>query len=80
MTEPAKSNARQFQLQAEAMEAQHELLTSLMRTLAERDAGGASRSELFGLLRQLESYTVGHFNDEEAYMRDLGHPKLGASR
>lgn len=64
------------ELQAEAMEAQHEVLASLMRTLAERDADGASKQELSALLCQLESFTAGHFKDEEAYMRDLSHPKL----
>jgi hemerythrin len=67
---------RRRELQAEAMEAQHEVLTVLMRTLAERDSDGASKAELGALLCQLESFTAGHFKDEEAYMRDLGHPKL----
>ena len=64
------------ELQAEAMEAQHEVLAALMHRLAERDSNGASKQELAGLLGQLESFTAGHFKDEEAYMRDLGHPKL----
>ncbi|MEY4547337.1 MAG: hypothetical protein RL685_3532 [Pseudomonadota bacterium] len=72
----AESNAEHCELQAEAMEAQHEVLTSLMRTLAERDANGASKAELSQLLRQLESFTESHFKDEEVYMRDLAHPKL----
>lgn len=72
----AKSNSRQCELQAEAMGAQHEQLTSLMRLLVERDAAGASKLELSGLLRELESYTASHFKEEEVYMRDLQHPKL----
>jgi hemerythrin-like metal-binding protein len=58
------------------MGVQHQNLTSLMRTLAERDAGGASRGELSVLLRQLETDTAGHFKDEERYMCDVAHPKL----
>jgi hemerythrin len=71
-----RAEERRRELQAEAMEAQHEVLASLMRTLAERDANGASKGELGALLCQLESFTAGHFRDEEAYMRDLAHPKL----
>jgi hemerythrin len=71
---------RRRELQAEAMEAQHEVLASLMRSLAERDAGGASKAELTALLRQLESFTAVHFKDEEDYMLDLGHPKLDTHR
>lgn len=58
------------------MEAQHEVLDWLMRTLAERGAAGAPRSELEQLLRQLENQTAHHFQEEEQYMHDLGHPKL----
>ena len=71
-----QAEERRRELQAEAMEAQHEVLAQLMRSLAERDSDGASRQELAELLRHLESFTAGHFKDEEAYMRDLGHPKL----
>jgi hemerythrin-like metal-binding protein len=74
--ELAQSNAGQRELQAQTMEEQHELLTSLMRTLVERDSGGASKKELSSRLRQLESSTAAHFKEEEVYMRDLAHPKL----
>jgi hemerythrin-like metal-binding protein len=76
MMELAKLRPEEHELQAEAMEAQHELLTSLMRMLAERDAAGASKLELSGLLRELESCTASHFKEEEAYMRDVAYPKL----
>ena len=76
MTELVEARERQLDLQAEAMEAQHEVLASLMRSLAARDGEGAQRAELTLLLRQLESFTATHFKDEEVYMRDLGHPKL----
>jgi hemerythrin len=76
MTEPSQSNERSRELQAEAMEAQHELLTSLMSSLAQRDGEGATKAELGQLLRQLESLTASHFAEEEVYMRELGHPKL----
>ena len=72
----SQAHEQRRELQAEAMEAQHEVLASLMRTLAEQDSNGASKGELGALLRHLESFTAGHFKDEEAYMRDLGHPKL----
>lgn len=74
--EPEKVAERDRELQAEAMEAQHEVLDWLMRTLAERGAAGAPKRELSPLLRQLESLTVQHFQEEEQYMRDLAHPKL----
>jgi hemerythrin-like metal-binding protein len=62
------------------MEAQHEVLAWLMRTLAERGAAGAPKSELGQLLRQLVSQTANHFEEEEQYMTDLGHPKLDTHR
>jgi hemerythrin len=76
MTEPSQNNERSRELQAEAMEAQHEVLTSLMNSLAQRDGQGATKAELSKLLRQLESLTVSHFAEEEVYMRELEHPKL----
>jgi hemerythrin-like metal-binding protein len=76
MSEPINTNERSRELQAEAMEAQHELLTSLMNSLAHRDSAGATKIELSQLLRQLESLTASHFKEEETYMRELAHPKL----
>jgi hemerythrin-like metal-binding protein len=76
MTEPAVLSDRDRELQAEAMEAQHEVLMSLMRAVAERGGQGAPKSEISQLLRQLESQTAHHFQEEEQYMRDLAHPKL----
>lgn len=76
MMEPSKTNERTRELQAEAMEAQHEVLTSLMNSLARRDSEGATKAELSLLLRQLDSLTASHFAEEEVYMRELAHPKL----
>ena len=44
-----QAEERRRELQAEAMEAQHEVLAQLMRSLAERDSDGASRQELADL-------------------------------
>jgi hemerythrin-like metal-binding protein len=76
LTEPQQATERNRELQAEAMEAQHEVLDWLMSTLAERGAAGAPKAELDQLLRQLENQTARHFAEEEQYMQDLGHPKL----
>lgn len=80
MSEPEAANERSRELQAEAMEAQHEVLDWLMRKLAERGAAGAPRAELSQLLQQLLSQTTHHFEEEEQYMADLGHPKLETHR
>lgn len=80
VTEPERATERNRELQAEAMEAQHEVLEWLMCTLAARGAAGAPKGELSQLLQQLESQTANHFTEEEQYMADLGHPKLDTHR
>ena len=80
MSEPVKGTERSRELQAEAMEAQHEVLDRLMRSIAERAAAGAPKPELSHLLQQLESQTAHHFQEEEQYMADLAHPKLDTHR
>lgn len=76
MKEPVESRRSRHTPLVQIMDLQHESLTLLMRTLAQRDAAGASKGELSELLFQLEKDTVEHFRDEEVHMAEIAHPKL----
>lgn len=58
------------------MDAQHDVLISLIARLMERDAAGALKGELCLLLRELTTFTSDHFKDEEVYMLATGYGKL----
>ncbi len=62
-------------LQLEEMDRQHGILIALMNALSERAAEGATKAELSGLLKELDDYTVLHFQAEESYMEATSYPK-----
>jgi hemerythrin-like metal-binding protein len=65
-----------YALPLDDMELQHRYLLQLMDDLARRDAEGASKAELAGMLELLRTCTLKHFSDEEAYMAQMGSSKL----
>lgn len=58
------------------MNAEHKVLIDLMNALHARNAAGASKAELQGLIEQLATATQRHFKSEEAYMESLAFPAL----
>jgi hemerythrin-like metal-binding protein len=65
-----------FGLDISEMDRQHETLIGIMNKLAARDAAGAPKQELSGLLAQLAKYTTQHFAQEEEFMASKRFPKL----
>jgi hemerythrin-like metal-binding protein len=76
MSELFSWDAKQYALDIAEMDAQHQVLISMMNELAERAAANAPKSEVLALLKQLGNYTIQHFREEEAYMERIGYPQL----
>ena len=62
------------------MNGEHRKLMAMMDKLYTRNAAGASKVELLGLLSQLGSFTKEHFDHEEAYMASIGFPGLAVHK
>ena len=59
---------------------QQQSLPVLVAALARRDKEGASKGELSESLALIAAFTARHFSAEEAYMAELGYPKLDTHR
>lgn len=57
-----------------SMNSEHQQLLSIMNKLYDRHQAKASVSELKTLMNDLASYTVKHFQDEEAYLDSIAFP------
>ncbi|MCB9496687.1 MAG: bacteriohemerythrin [Fibrobacteria bacterium] len=62
------------------MDDQHKVLLRLINRLADLQANGGGGVAIRTILDQLVSYTMYHFQDEEAFMEGLGYADLGAHR
>lgn len=69
-----------FDVGVAKMNAEHKVLVDLMNTIHARNAAGASKSELQGLLQRLAEATTRHFKSEEAYMQSLAFPSFDAHK
>lgn len=65
-----------FDVGVDKMNADHKVLIDLMNTMHARNAAGASKAELQGLISRLADATQRHFKAEEAYMESLAFPGL----
>ena len=69
-----------FDVGVAKMNADHKVLIDLMNALHARNAAGATKPELQGLIDRLATATQRHFTAEEAYMDSLAFPGLRAHK
>jgi hemerythrin-like metal-binding protein len=69
-----------FDVGVAKMNADHKVLIDLMNALHARNAAGATKPELQGLIDRLATATQRHFTAEEAYMESLAFPGLRAHK
>jgi len=61
----------------EKIDAQHREMVELATLIRNAMAGGTLSPEVKTALGRLVTHTARHFADEEALMREIGHPELG---
>lgn len=67
-----------FDVGVAKMNAEHKVLVDLMNSIHARNAAGAPKAELQGLLQRLGEATTRHFKSEEACMQALAFPSFAA--
>lgn len=69
-----------FDVGVAKMNAEHKVLVDLMNTIHARNAAGAPKAELEGLLQRLGEATTRHFKSEEAHMQSQAFPSFGSHK
>ncbi len=77
---PFATFSDELRLGHELIDGQHASLFEAVNQLHDAMRAGTSRQELSRILAFLRTYTLEHFQMEEAFMRDTGYPELEAHR
>ena len=64
----------------DAMDDEHKEIVRLMNKLWDANEAGESKAKLTGIIDELGTYTVKHFQDEEAYMEKINFPSLDSHK
>jgi hemerythrin len=74
-------DASKFSVSVASMDQEHQQLILIMNRLHEMNQAKATKPELMGILKELATYTVKHFKDEEAYFEKLpNYPHAAAHK